>query len=270
MRTSLNINIPEPCHEDWSKMTPQQKGRHCTSCEKTVYDFTTSTDEQIVKTILNEAKICGRFKSTQLNRELVLNRKERHNYLTYVASTLFAFLSFGTQDVEAQGKPRIVNVDATNTQLINGKIGTSILNSKTIEGTILSKTDGLPLPGVRILNLRTNAQTQSDFDGNYSLKVKAKDSLSYKFNGMQLKIEIIENFDYHKVEMLENPCAFDAYVVAGTANYNFGASLKKECKEYKRKLKHKTKREKFNNGELKRTTVGSFLYNITNIFRRKE
>nr|WP_321224504.1 hypothetical protein [uncultured Psychroserpens sp.] len=121
MRTSLNINIPEPCHEDWNKMTLQQKGRYCKSCEKTVFDFTSKTDEQIVKTFLNEGRVCGRYKSTQLNRALVLNRKEKNNYLSYVASTLFTFLSFGTQYVEAQGKPKIVNVDSLQKQLVKGK-----------------------------------------------------------------------------------------------------------------------------------------------------
>ncbi|WP_157588794.1 hypothetical protein [Psychroserpens burtonensis] len=52
MRTTLIINIPKPCHEDWNQMTTQQKGRHCSSCEKTVIDFTSKTNEQIVKIFL--------------------------------------------------------------------------------------------------------------------------------------------------------------------------------------------------------------------------
>jgi hypothetical protein len=30
-------------------MTPTEKGKFCSSCEKEVYDFSNSTDEQIVK-----------------------------------------------------------------------------------------------------------------------------------------------------------------------------------------------------------------------------
>ncbi|MDO5856927.1 hypothetical protein Q2490_06465 [Myroides odoratimimus] len=33
------IEIPEPCHEDWDKMAPQDKGRHCAVCDKVVVDF---------------------------------------------------------------------------------------------------------------------------------------------------------------------------------------------------------------------------------------
>ena len=32
--------IPNPCHEDWNKMTPEDKGRHCSVCDKVVIDFT--------------------------------------------------------------------------------------------------------------------------------------------------------------------------------------------------------------------------------------
>jgi hypothetical protein len=32
--------ISNPCHEDWSKMTPDDRGRHCAACAKTVVDVT--------------------------------------------------------------------------------------------------------------------------------------------------------------------------------------------------------------------------------------
>lgn len=82
MRKVININIPEPCHEDWNKMTPVAKGKHCSLCKKTVFDFTAKTDEYIVETFTKNNNICGRFKSTQLKRDLVFSRKERNNYMS--------------------------------------------------------------------------------------------------------------------------------------------------------------------------------------------
>ena len=38
-----NFFIPEPCHENWNKMTPQEQGRHCAVCSKVVVDFTKKT-----------------------------------------------------------------------------------------------------------------------------------------------------------------------------------------------------------------------------------
>jgi hypothetical protein len=40
MAKKFQLQIPEPCHEDWNKMTPVHKGRFCDSCEKAVVDFT--------------------------------------------------------------------------------------------------------------------------------------------------------------------------------------------------------------------------------------
>jgi hypothetical protein len=34
------LHIPKPCHENWDAMTPQERGRHCDVCDKTVVDVT--------------------------------------------------------------------------------------------------------------------------------------------------------------------------------------------------------------------------------------
>jgi len=105
MRKAITSNIPNPCTEDWNKMTPEDKGRHCTVCEKTVIDFTNKIDETIVKLHEIEGEICGRYKKKQLNRELSYSRKEKNSYLTYLATGLFTLFSITSQDVFAQGNP---------------------------------------------------------------------------------------------------------------------------------------------------------------------
>ena len=47
METKYKITIPEPCHEDWNKMSPKDNGRFCLSCTKTVVDFTSMLPEEI-------------------------------------------------------------------------------------------------------------------------------------------------------------------------------------------------------------------------------
>jgi hypothetical protein len=68
MKTYYSISIPEPCHEDWNKMTPKDKGRFCDSCSKTVIDFTKMNSNEIQNFITQnqEQRICGHFKQTQL------------------------------------------------------------------------------------------------------------------------------------------------------------------------------------------------------------
>jgi hypothetical protein len=69
----LKISIPTPCHQDWGAMTPNEQGRHCTSCAKTVIDFTGMTDDEVKYFFIHkkEEKVCGRFKNEQLHRIVI-------------------------------------------------------------------------------------------------------------------------------------------------------------------------------------------------------
>lgn len=71
-KTHLNLSIPTPCHENWDTMLPNEKGRHCLSCQKTVVDFTKMTDTQIIRYFQDyKSSTCGRFLDTQLNRPIL-------------------------------------------------------------------------------------------------------------------------------------------------------------------------------------------------------
>jgi len=69
MERNLKISIPEPCHENWDKMTPNKNGRFCLSCSKTVVDFTSMLPDEIQHFFIQNQnnKICGRFRKSQLD-----------------------------------------------------------------------------------------------------------------------------------------------------------------------------------------------------------
>lgn len=69
METQHKITIPKPCHEDWDKMTPDETGRFCNSCSKSVVDFTQMLPNEIQDFFVKNQgqKVCGRFKNSQLN-----------------------------------------------------------------------------------------------------------------------------------------------------------------------------------------------------------
>jgi hypothetical protein len=67
MERKYKINIPEPCNEDWNKMTPNDKGRFCASCSKDVVDFTNMMPDEIQVYFQQNNNVCGRFKNSQLN-----------------------------------------------------------------------------------------------------------------------------------------------------------------------------------------------------------
>lgn len=64
-----NINIPEPCSEDWNKMTPNEKGAFCQKCALDVYDFTNKSADEIREVLrVNLASpVCMRIEPKQLS-----------------------------------------------------------------------------------------------------------------------------------------------------------------------------------------------------------
>jgi len=63
------IQIPNPCKEDFSKMTPTQKGAYCSKCKHDTYDFRKMSQLDIAKTIKNHGdhQMCGQIYNTQLD-----------------------------------------------------------------------------------------------------------------------------------------------------------------------------------------------------------
>src|SRR3954467_11888361 len=72
---SYLIRIPEPCHEYWNAMQPDAKGKFCSSCSKSVVDFSTKSDTEIrdILSAHKDQKVCGHFRKSQVDRPLNLS-----------------------------------------------------------------------------------------------------------------------------------------------------------------------------------------------------
>ncbi|VXB20671.1 putative TonB [Flavobacterium sp. 9AF] len=96
----LNISIPKPCHENWEKMLPDEKGKFCQSCSKIVFDFTKSNTEEITTVFENNRteKICGRFRTDQLeNLKIEIPETVLYNQTSFRKIFLLAlFVVMGT------------------------------------------------------------------------------------------------------------------------------------------------------------------------------
>lgn len=79
----FRLSIPKPCHESWNSMTPVDDGRHCTSCCKTVVDFSGMTDDEIKAYFLNtmNRSVCGRFRIDQLGEKQKIQPIHISNHL---------------------------------------------------------------------------------------------------------------------------------------------------------------------------------------------
>lgn len=188
IRPTYSISIPEPCHEDWNKMTPTEKGRHCASCQKEVIDFTNKNNEQLFKLIDKGSNMCGRFRKEQLDTPLQLNRKEKNNLASLAASAALPIALLLSNETAAQdNSPKTEQVVQTSKTYTSLGIGMQHreLKEKTeflITGTVTDDT-GLPLPGVNVLIEGTTIGTQTDFDGNYAITAEKNRILVFAYVG---------------------------------------------------------------------------------------
>jgi hypothetical protein len=68
----IQIRIPSPCHENWDSMEPSAKGRHCAVCQKTVVDFTTMSDAEVIRYMATAGpNVCGRLATDQIDRQFI-------------------------------------------------------------------------------------------------------------------------------------------------------------------------------------------------------
>jgi hypothetical protein len=136
---NFKISIPQPCHEDWSKMTSVDRGRFCNACQKVVTDFTWMSDAEIIQHLkASSANSCGRFTATQVNRNLIEQTPQKRLWLNIpkfsaAASIIFSLLQL---PVFAQTKKE-VKVEQTELQ----KSDSIKLNSNKEERKTFSKID---------------------------------------------------------------------------------------------------------------------------------
>lgn len=95
-----------------------------------------------------------------------------------------------------------------------------------IEGTI-TDNNGVPLPGVNILIKGTTMGTQSDFDGNYSIKANKGDVLVFSFLGFAAKEVEVQNQKTIDVTMTEDTSELQEVVVTA-----FGGTKQRRATTY--------------------------------------
>lgn len=206
MASKINISIPQPCNENWRAMTIVEKGRFCSSCQKNVFDFTTSSDRQIIETVKNNENLCGRFTASQLNRDLITPKQKSSIWLAST-SAIISFLGLGSQEVFAQGEP--IKTEQTDKKMVSKDENVTIFNDeKEITGIVLDVTfnsvKGTELPGAKVVIKGTTIETQTDLDGEFSINAKEGDVLIFIFPGMDSINLIVAKANTYEIRMKDN------------------------------------------------------------------
>ena len=169
----ISISIPKPCHENWNGMTPQDKGRFCASCQKTVIDFSTMSDRQLADFFKKPVgSVCGHFSNTQLNRQIDIPKKRMPWVRYFFTMALPAFLL--SLKGSAQGEPRLRGKIAVKTQYWKKDTCEKPVIVPAVPSSLTGKVvdeNGLPLQGAIVQIAGKNVATLTDSNGVYNLHV---------------------------------------------------------------------------------------------------
>lgn len=192
MKKVIKVSIPEPCHEDWGKMTQTEKGKFCQVCTKEVVDFTKTIDEDIVKYVLKNDNACGRFSKSQLDRSLTLERSAGHKLAPLAASILLPLTMIAS--AVTTPKKNTINT-STYTALGIGSMHNAVDRIQiTVEGTI-TDMQGNPLHNVRIAVKETGKTVFTDKKGNYHIVFLDKETLIFTQEGYEVSQKTFGNYN---------------------------------------------------------------------------
>ncbi|MFK7776294.1 MAG: carboxypeptidase-like regulatory domain-containing protein [Saprospiraceae bacterium] len=186
---TIQFQIPEPCSESWNKMHSLPGGRFCDNCEKTVVDFSQMTDNELVRFFeKNDQKLCGRFRSDQLDKEIelprVANSFQRLKSIAAVAVGLLTWNSVEAQTAHIRGN--IIKVETTIQKDKNNQP-----SKNKIEG-IVKGQNGEVLIGVSIF-LEKNKGTTTDIKGKFELEILNDwESFEVTFSYIGFETQVIE------------------------------------------------------------------------------
>jgi len=99
----------------------------------------------------------------------------------------------------------------------------SFAQEKTVTGNVADASG--PLPGVTVLIKGINVGTQTDFDGNYSMKANVGDVLQFSFMGMQTVTKIVGDSNVINVTMEEDAEALEEVVITAFGSKRQAKSL---------------------------------------------
>jgi hypothetical protein len=248
MANKINISIPQPCHENWEAMTRVEKGKFCNACQKKVFDFTSSSDREIINAFNKENNLCGRFLDTQLDRDLV---KPKEKSTLWLATTTALISLLGVQVAEAQKQVRTEQTSKKHLKKKVGKIGDLV----SISGAVLSE-NGTPLANISVV-IKGKEIVKTAVDGKFALIAAIGDQLDFVNKNDQ-----DDFFEPFVIKEAANNLVFSQPHTVSIQAYTF---IKKSTPSITGAVRVTT--TEISIKEKKRTFFGRIFYRIGNIFK---
>lgn len=172
---SYILTIPEPCHEQWNTMTPNEQGRFCHQCSKTIIDLTRLNDQQIIQLIKNTTSgVCGHVYSTQLNRPIEDLQLTLHRKFYPLPQLLSGLLLMGSPEYGIAQRDT-VQTELTTAETKNLPFPPDTIYKHTVEGRLIIHALNEPISFCKIYLKDTCGNiidtTHSDANGLFKIIV---------------------------------------------------------------------------------------------------
>lgn len=170
---SIQINIPQPCDEGWDRMTPNEQGRFCDSCQKCVVDLTEFSDKQLYEYITAHKgeRVCGRINQWQLKRPIHMPHQPKSRLYKWMAAAGMAIALAAVQENSFARAP-VAIVQTDNYQQEDDTTGN---DSITISGTVVDENEEPVI--FAVVEIYHNGVVAGgavvDFDGRFVIKLLA-------------------------------------------------------------------------------------------------
>jgi CarboxypepD_reg-like domain len=209
MKSSVSFSaaIPRSCQQSWNEMTPSGSGKHCSSCQKQVIDFSILTDAEIISIFSGASqKICGRFNASQLNRVLDKPVEKSNTFPAVVLTTLLVMNSPAKSSASPVTAPFTHAPFAIQPELSDASISPPCDTVRIITGQLTDSLTKDGLPAVTVIIKGTSYGTTTNATGHFRLPVP--DSLSqreitlvFAFVGFNTKELVVKDNGPLKIEL---------------------------------------------------------------------
>jgi hypothetical protein len=164
----IQIQIENPCRQKWEDMQATASGSFCSSCQKTVIDFTGMTDSQLMEYFRKHpAGVCGRIYTDQLETKLEIPTKKipwlKYFFRISIPAMLLSYKAGAQRMLKKQTEAVVVTTKKLH------KCVTAV-QARMISGSI-SGSDGKPVAFASIMVRGTNEGTTADSNGLFRLRI---------------------------------------------------------------------------------------------------
>jgi hypothetical protein len=217
MPQAVQIIIPKPCHENWHNMTPNEQGRYCGSCQKTVVDFSGMSDKELIDYISKPgASACGRFSNDQLNKNLKSTVTRKRFSWSFFRNIMLASLL----SAEANAQVATVKKKRPATQqraLLARTVNIAIVEDnylatpQKIVGAIFDSKTRQPVSGARVRSTDIKREVVTDSLGRFSLTVENRDTITLEVSAIgrdKLKLSLDKNTSLQNIQITLTDVAY--------------------------------------------------------------